>query len=65
MDNSKKQWKCNKCQKPLKLKNTVFEYMGRSFSHDVLVCPSCGKVFIPQSLAEGRMAEVETALEDK
>ncbi|MBP5166093.1 MAG: hypothetical protein ILP09_02400 [Oscillospiraceae bacterium] len=63
MDNI--EWKCNKCDKPLKPRSTVFEYMGRSFSHEVLVCPGCGKVFIPQSLAEGRMAEVEEALEDK
>jgi RNase P subunit RPR2 len=63
MDNI--EWTCNKCQKPLKLKNTVFEYMGRSFSHEVLVCLVCGKVYIPQALAEGRMAEVESALEDK
>jgi predicted RNA-binding Zn-ribbon protein involved in translation (DUF1610 family) len=61
----KVEWICNKCQKPLKLKNTIFEYMGRSFSHEVFVCPDCGKVYIPQALAEGRMAEVETALEDK
>lgn len=63
MDNI--EWTCNKCGKALKLKSTVFEYMGRSFSHEVYVCPSCGKVLIPQSLAEGRMAEVEQALEDK
>ncbi len=49
----------------LKLKNTIFEYLGRSFRHEVFGCPDCGKVYIPQALAEGRMAEVETALEDK
>ena len=48
-------WKCGKCG----------EYMNRSFSHEVPVCPKCGKVYISQALAEGRMAEVEAALEDK
>jgi hypothetical protein len=36
-----------------------------SFSHDVLRCPKCRKVFIPRELAEGRMAEVEMMMEDK
>ena len=43
----------------------IFEYMNRSFSHEVPVCPKCGKVYISEALAEGRMAEVEAALEDK
>ena len=30
-----------------------------------LCCPSYGQVFIPESLAKGRMAEAETTLEDK
>ena len=46
-------------------KAVVFEYMNRSFSHEVPVCPKCGKVYISEALAEGRMAEVEAALEDK
>ena len=58
-------WKCGKCGESLVLKSVVFEYMNRSFSHEVPVCPKCGKVFISRELAEGRMAEVEIALEDK
>ena len=58
-------WKCGKCAVELTGKSVVFEYMKRSFSHEVPVCPKCGKVYISQSLAEGRMAEVEEALEDK
>ena len=34
-------------------------------AHDVRTCPGCGKVFISQDLAEGRMAEIEEQLEDK
>ena len=58
-------WKCAKCNKPLELKKTVFRYLGRDITHEVHRCPVCGKVFIPKSLAEGRMAEVEEQLEDK
>ena len=58
-------WKCNKCGESLVMKKVVFGYMNRSFSHEVPVCPKCSKVFISQALAEGRMVEVEEALEDK
>lgn len=63
--NEEKTWKCGKCNVELKKKKTLFEYLGHKFSHDVLSCPKCGKVFIPKELAEGRMAEVEEQLEDK
>jgi NAD-dependent SIR2 family protein deacetylase len=59
------QWKCARCDVPLELKKTEFEYMERSFSHAVPTCPKCGDVFIPPELAEGKMAEVEEQLEDK
>lgn len=49
----------------LQVQKKIFKYLGHSFSHDVLTCPKCGKVFIPQELAEGRMAQVEEMLEDK
>jgi len=57
--------KCARCDVYLQPKKTVFEYMGRSFTHEVPCCPSCGKVFIPPELAQGRMAQVEEQLEDK
>jgi len=57
--------KCARCEIKLTLKKTLFNYMGRNFSHEVPCCPKCGKVFIPSELAEGRMAEVEEQLEDK
>jgi ribosomal protein S27AE len=65
VDAEKKSWKCGKCRQELVLKKTIFSYLGRSFGHEVLTCPTCGKVFIPQDLAEGKMAEVEEQLEDK
>jgi 4-hydroxy-3-methylbut-2-en-1-yl diphosphate synthase IspG/GcpE len=56
---------CTRCEELLVPKKTVFNYMGRSFTHDVPCCPKCGRVFITQELAEGKMAEVEEQLEDK
>jgi hypothetical protein len=44
---------------------TGFSYLGHVFRTDVPRCPSCGQVFISEELAAGRMAEVETTLEDK
>jgi predicted RNA-binding Zn-ribbon protein involved in translation (DUF1610 family) len=56
---------CNRCGVPLENRKVLFEYMKRTYSHSVPVCPKCGKVYISRELAEGRMAEIETILEDK
>ena len=61
----KRIWKCGICNKELVTKKTVFSYLGHTVAHEVLTCPKCGKVFIPEALAEGKMAEVEEQLEDK
>ena len=65
MDALDKAWKCGKCGMELAKKKTTFSYLNHTFSHEVLRCPKCGKVFISKELAEGRMAEVELQLEDK
>ena len=57
--------KCARCGAELVKRQTTFSYMGRTFGHEVPVCPKCGRVFISRELAEGRMAEVEILLEDK
>ena len=57
--------KCARCGVELIKRQTTFSYMGRTFGHEVPVCPKCGKVYISRELAEGRMAEVEVLLEDK
>ena len=61
----KNEWICAKCDIPLAQKNTVFAYMGMTFSHEVKRCPECGIVFISKELADGKMAEVEQLMEDK
>jgi len=57
--------RCTKCKALLVKKSVTFAYMKRTFGHEVPVCPVCGKVYISKELAEGKMAEVETLLEDK
>lgn len=64
MDNDKN-WKCGKCGVALVTQKVTFNYLGRTFSHEVQRCPQCGNVLISRELAEGRMAEVEEQLEDK
>ena len=58
-------WKCAKCREILVMKKTVFSYLGHTVAHEVPTCPECGKVYVAETLAEGKMAEVEEQLEDK
>lgn len=59
------EWSCGACGKPLKPGKVAISYLGSSFPVDLLICPNCGLVLIPEELALGKMAEVEKALEDK
>ena len=36
-------WKCAKCGVELITRKTIFNYMERTVSHEVPVCPKCGK----------------------
>lgn len=56
---------CRKCQIEMVPKKTFFDYLGHNFHTEVLCCPNCGEVYIPEALVTGRMAEVEQELEDK
>lgn len=56
---------CCRCQAVLTEQKVTFAYMGHTFYADVPCCPQCGQVYISESLARERMAEVETELEDK
>ncbi|MEG0156688.1 MAG: hypothetical protein RR626_01875 [Anaerovoracaceae bacterium] len=62
---TKQKLRCNRCQVDLVPIEVLFRYLDREFRHPVLRCPSCGQVYIPETLAKGRMAEVEAALEEK
>jgi len=50
---------------PLEPGRVDIAYLGSSFPVELLRCPQCGLVLIPEELALGKMAEVEKALEDK
>ena len=56
---------CARCDAPLEKSETKFDYLGHTFSHTAPKCPICGMVYVPEELVMGRIAEVETMLEDK
>jgi rubredoxin len=58
-------WECADCGVPLVPGKVDISYLGNSFPVELLHCPKCGLVFIPEELALGKMNEVEKALEDK
>ena len=56
---------CARCNVTLEKTETKFDYLGHKFTHTIPVCPVCGMVYVSEELAGGRIAEVETMLEDK
>jgi hypothetical protein len=40
-------------------------YLGRHFHVNLPACPSCGRVYLSEELARGKVADVERELEDK
>jgi uncharacterized Zn finger protein len=56
---------CAQCARELETASVTIGYMDSAFQVDLLRCPKCGQVFIPEDLALGKMAEVEKQLEDK
>ena len=56
---------CTECDLPLEVGKVNVSYLGGTFPVDLLRCPRCGTVFVPEELALGKMADVEKLLEDK
>ena len=56
---------CGKCKLLLVLGNVTATYLGSEFPIELWKCPGCGKIFVPEELAIGKMLRVEQALEDK
>lgn len=56
---------CCKCQIPLVLGKVTLAYLGSTFPVELYKCAQCGLVYIPEELANGKMKQVEAALEDK
>ena len=58
-------WVCANCGLPLEVSKVDVGYLGNAFPVDLLKCPKCGLVFVPEDLALGKMVDVEKQLEDK
>ena len=58
-------WWCGKCDVALEMGKVDVVYLGSSYPVDLLRCPQCGQVFIPEAIALGKMLAVEKLLEDK
>ena len=56
---------CARCNAPLEKTETKFDYLGHKFKHHIPKCPVCGMVYVSEEFAIGRIAEIETMLEDK
>ncbi|MDA8307269.1 MAG: hypothetical protein M0Z81_10620 [Deltaproteobacteria bacterium] len=59
------EWLCSKCGLPLEIGKVDVGYLGSVFPVDLYRCSQCGQVFVPEDIAQGKMAEVEKLLEDK
>jgi len=57
--------RCGKCNEELVKAKATASYMGAEFPIELLRCPQCGFVYVPEELATGKMLQVEQALEDK
>jgi phage FluMu protein Com len=56
---------CAKCNLLLEKSKVTGAYLGAEFPVELLRCPGCGIVYVPEWLAMGKMIQVEQALEDK
>lgn len=63
--NEKRKLLCAKCGEEMIDARADFTYLGHLFHSEIPTCPKCGKRFISRELAEGKIKEVETILEDK
>ena len=57
-------WRCA-CGGELEPRGVEIHYLGAQFMVELLGCPRCGLILVPESLATGKMLEVEQLLEDK
>jgi hypothetical protein len=58
-------WKCFRCDKPLRVGSVTVDYLGNQISTELPQCPECHQVMVSETLAMGKVAEVEKLLEDK
>lgn len=65
MDGNDERIICVKCNTALVKTKTDFSYLKHNFNTELLRCPVCGQVYIPETLVKGKISEVEMALEEK
>lgn len=58
-------WICEPCGVRLEPGKAELTYLGNAFQVELPICPACGRIFIYEALATGRILEVEQLLEDK
>jgi hypothetical protein len=56
---------CAKCGVALSQAETDINYLGYNFRVELPKCPICGRIFVSEKLAYGRMRELEEMLETK
>ena len=56
---------CMKCHVKLVKGKAKFRYLENGFPVELPVCPQCGFIYVPESLAVGKVLSVEKSLEDK
>ena len=61
----KTSWQCADCDQPMQPTKVNVTYLNSVFNVELMACPKCGLILVPESLAAGKMLEVEKLLEDK
>lgn len=56
---------CDRCNVEMEMIEVAFDYLSRNFRHKVPRCPLCGQVSLPEELVTGKMADVESLIEEK
>jgi len=65
LDKDFSSWKCSACNEVMQPAPIELAYLDSKFTVELPTCLKCGMVLVPEELALGKMAEVESLLEDK
>jgi uncharacterized protein with PIN domain len=62
---AEKRQRCCLCGIDMEMGQAAFAYMDKHFNHELLRCPSCGQVYIPEEMVREKILEVEQIMEEK